>query len=216
MSITELPVNKEYAAAVETKQIAQQEAQDAPRSQQTTSGKPSTRSKNSDTALPITRPAQSLDHESEQDKDAERINEGEETTNDVHWESNGSYDTLEGETFSHAEFNVPDVRDHETKYGDDIEAQGTIPPVIRLAPELAKAHQEFEQDENIKGTNGHVWSPTLSQLRSPPEPPPAAGKSDFDTRTLVRGGPLASTRTNPPLTGPRTSTSSPDHLQITQ
>ena len=39
---TELAANKEYKAAVEAKQIAQQEAQDTPRSQQTTPGKPST------------------------------------------------------------------------------------------------------------------------------------------------------------------------------
>ena len=53
--------------AVETEQIAQQEAQDAPRSQQTTSGKPSTQSKNTDTALPISRQTQSLNHKYEQD-----------------------------------------------------------------------------------------------------------------------------------------------------
>ena len=69
-------------------------------------------------------PAQSLDHKFEQDKDTKRINEGEETTDDdVPWESHKSYDNLEGETVSNAQFNVLDVRDNETKYGDDIETQ---------------------------------------------------------------------------------------------
>ena len=75
--VTELSFNKEYAAAVEAKQIAQQKTQNTPRSQQTTPGKPSTRSKNSETASPITRPAPELPkahQESEQGGNIERIN----------------------------------------------------------------------------------------------------------------------------------------------
>ena len=60
VSITELPFNKKYAAAVETKQIAQQEAQDTPRSQQTTPGKPSTQPQTMDTASSFTRSALGL------------------------------------------------------------------------------------------------------------------------------------------------------------
>ena len=95
VSTTEMSLNKEYAAALETKQ--------------TTLGKTSTRFRNPVTAVPITRPAQSLDQEYDQDGDTKGVSEGEETTDDdIPWENHERCNTLKVETASHAEFNVPD------------------------------------------------------------------------------------------------------------
>ena len=63
------------------------------RAQHYTIGKPSIRLRNSDTALPIPRPTQNMDQESDQ----YGVNK-------------------EGETVSHAEFNALGVRDHENTY----------------------------------------------------------------------------------------------------
>ena len=60
-------------------------------------------------AKQTTRPAQSLDQESDQGGDTERINKREETTDDVPWENHECYDTIGGETISHAEPIGPDV-----------------------------------------------------------------------------------------------------------
>ena len=62
----EARANKEYTTATETKQSIQQEAQDAPRGQQPTSG-----------------PTRSLEQESEQDKNAKRPKGGGETDNNM-------------------------------------------------------------------------------------------------------------------------------------
>ena len=133
VSITEMSLNKEYAAALEAKQ--------------TTLGKTSTRFRNSVTALPFTRQAQSVDQESDQDGDTKRVNEGEETTDDIEAQD------LTGSRTSSTNL--------------DLSTPDTAPPVIRPAPELPKAHQEFEQDGNIERINGRLWIPTLSQSRAP-------------------------------------------------
>ena len=67
----------------------------------------------------------SLDQESDQDGDTERINEGKESTDtDVPWESHGCYDTLEEETITHAK-PLPLTR-----------PPSEPPPVAREAPDL--------------------------------------------------------------------------------
>ena len=76
--VTEMPLSKEYAAVVEAKHITQQKVQDTPRGQQTFPGKPSTRSRNSHTASPITRPAPGqtiTHHESSQKGNIKRISD---------------------------------------------------------------------------------------------------------------------------------------------
>ena len=91
VSIMEMPFSGEYAATVEAKQ--------------TTLGKTSTRARNSVTALTIAR----SDHEPDQDGYTGRDNDGGETDDDdVPWENHECYDTIEGETVSHAEPIVPD------------------------------------------------------------------------------------------------------------